>query len=110
MGDLKTPSRRTLLRAAAIALPVTAVRGTVANSAPSVGLIGCGGRGGSLASALLEATNAPLVAMCDLFDEQIAKAKDRIGRQSPQEYRDLNELLATDVDAVIIATPPFLHA
>ena len=110
MQDRQTPSRRTLLRAAAIALPATAVRGTAANSAPSVGLIGCGGRGGSLAAALLEATNAPLVGMCDLFDEQIAKAKDRIGRQSPKEYRDLNELLATDVDAVIIATPPFLHA
>lgn len=110
MRDRRTPSRRTLLRAAAIALPVTAVRGTAANSAPSVGLIGCGGRGGSLAAALLEATNAPLVAMCDLFDEQIAKAKDRIGQQSPREYRDLNELLASDVDAVIIATPPFLHA
>ena len=110
MGDRRTPSRRTLLRAAAIALPVAAVRGSAANSAPSVGLIGSGGRGGSLASALLEATNAPLVAMCDLFDEQIAKAKDRIGQQSPKEYRDLNELLATDVDAVIIATPPFLHA
>lgn len=110
MRDPQTPSRRSLLRAAAIALPATAVRGTAANSAPSVGLIGCGGRGGSLAAALLEATNAPLIGMCDLFDEQIAKAKDRIGRQSPKEYRDLNELLATDVDAVIIATPPFLHA
>ena len=99
-----------MLRAAAIALPATAVRGTAANSAPTVGLIGCGGRGGSLAAALLEATTAPLVAMCDLFEEQITKAKQRIGRQSPKEYRDLNELLATDVDAVIIATPPFLHA
>ncbi len=93
-----------------MALPLTAVRGTSANSAPSVGLIGCGGRGGSLASALLEATDARLVAMCDLFDEQIAKAKDRIGTQSPEEYDNLNELLDTDVDAVIIATPPFLHA
>ena len=103
-------SRRSVLRAAAMALPLSAVRGTAANSAPTVGLIGCGGRGGSLASALLEATDAKLVGMCDLFDTQISKAKERIGTQSPTEYNDLHELLGTDVDAVIIATPPFLHA
>ena len=110
MQELKKTSRRAVLQVAALALPATAIRGTAANSAPTVGLIGCGGRGGSLTLALLEATDAKLVAMCDLFDEQIAKAKERIGLQSPKEYRDMNELLATDVDAVIIATPPFLHA
>jgi len=110
MPEQRTSSRRAVLQAAAMVLPATAIRGTAANSAPTVGLIGCGGRGGSLTIALLEATDAKLVAMCDLFDEQIAKAKERIGLQSPKEYRDMNELLATDVDAVIIATPPFLHA
>ena len=103
-------SRRKVLQTAAIALPLAAVRGAAANSAPSVGLIGCGGRGGSLARSLLEATDARLVAMCDLFDEQIARAKQRIGTNAPKEYNDLNELLAADVDAVIIATPPHLHA
>ncbi|MDE0622024.1 MAG: Gfo/Idh/MocA family oxidoreductase [Bryobacterales bacterium] len=110
MSDQGSASRRRVLQAAAIALPLAAVRGTAANSAPTVALIGCGGRGGSLAGALLEATDARLVAMCDLFDEQIARTKERIGIQSPKEYQDLNELLASDVDAVIIATPPFVHA
>ena len=110
MREMEKTSRRAVLQTAAMAVPLAAVRGTAANSAPTVGLIGCGGRGGSVAAALLEATDARLVAMCDLFDEQIAKAKERIGTQSPKEYSDLNELLATDVDAVIIATPPFVHA
>ena len=110
MGNTDSTSRRTVLQAAAIALPLAAVRGTAANSTPSVGLIGCGGRGGSVTEALLQATDARLVAMCDLFDEQIAKTKQRLGTQSPKEYNDLNELLASDVDAVIIATPPFVHA
>lgn len=110
MRKTDSTSRRTVLQAAAMALPLAAVRGTAANSTPSVGLIGCGGRGGSVTEALLQATDARLVAMCDLFDEQIAKTKQRLGTQSPKEYNDLNELLASDVDAVIIATPPFVHA
>lgn len=93
-----------------MALPLAAARGSAADSTPTVGLIGCGGRGGSLAIALLEATDARLVAMCDIFAEQIARTKERIGDQSPAEYSDLADLLASDVDAVIIATPPFLHA
>lgn len=105
-----TQTRRAVLQAAAMALPATAVRGTAANSTPSVGLIGCGGRGGTLASALLETTDASLVAMCDLFEDQIATAKERIGTQAPKPYRNLNDLLDTNVDAVIIATPPHLHA
>ena len=48
--------------------------------------------------------------MCDLFEDQIALAKERIGTRSPKEYSDLEELLASDVDAVIIATPPLGHA
>ena len=104
------PTRRRVLQAAALALPASAVRGTAANSAPKVGLLGCGGRGGSLSAALLEATDAKLVAMCDLFKEQIAKAKQRIGNQDAKEYSDLHEMLASDIDAVIIATPPFVHA
>lgn len=104
------PSRRRVLRAAAAALPASALHSTAANSAPSVALIGCGGRGGSLAAALLEATDARLVALCDLFPDQMARTKQRLGTQAPSEYTDLREVLSSDVDAVIIATPPFVHA
>jgi predicted dehydrogenase len=73
-------------------------------------LIGCGGRGGTVTKALVENTNARLVAMCDLFDEQIERAKKRIGVEAPRTYNELHKLLESDVDAVIIATPVFLHA
>lgn len=109
MPATKTLTRRRAIQAAAT-LPAAAALGAAANSAPTVGLIGCGGRGGSLAKALLDTTDARLVALCDLFDAQIEAVQRRTGVESPRTYRDLEKLLASDVDAVIIATPVFLHA
>ena len=109
MPATKTLTRRRAIQAAAT-LPAAAALGASADSAPTVGLIGCGGRGGSLAKALLDATDARLVALCDLFDEQIEAVRQRTGVAAPRTYRDLEKLLASDVDAVIIATPVFLHA
>ena len=109
MPATKTLTRRRAIQAAAT-LPAAAALGAAANSAPAVGLIGCGGRGGSLAKALLDTTDARLVALCDLFDAQIEAVQRRTGVESPRTYRDLEKLLASDVDAVIIATPVFLHA
>jgi len=109
MSATKTLTRRRAIQAAAT-LPAAAALGASANSAPTVGLIGCGGRGGSLAKALLDTTDARLVALCDLFDAQIEAVQRRTGVESPRTYRDLEKLLASDVDAVIIATPVFLHA
>lgn len=109
MPATKTLTRRRAIQAAA-SLPAAAALGASADSAPTVGLIGCGGRGGSLAKALLDTTDARLVALCDLFDEQIEAVRQRTGVAAPRTYRDLEKLLASDVDAVIIATPVFLHA
>src|SRR5581483_9043489 len=101
-------SRRAMLHAASI-VPFAAVRGTAANSALTVGLIGCGNRGTFLGQILAEHTQAQLIAMCDLYPEAIAKASQKIGRTSFTPYQDMDKLLATPVDAVIIATPVFLH-
>jgi predicted dehydrogenase len=45
-----------------------------------------------------------------IFEEKIERAKQRIGAGSAESYQDLQTLLDSDVDAVVIATPVFLHA
>jgi predicted dehydrogenase len=92
-------------------VPFAAVRGSAANSEVRVGLLGSGGRGSRLSSHLVKVPGARLVALCDLFEEQIAKAKQNIPIENPKIYLDYNEMLVSDeIDAVIIATPVFLHA
>ncbi|MGD0778699.1 MAG: Gfo/Idh/MocA family oxidoreductase [Candidatus Solibacter sp.] len=101
-------SRRKLFQAAAL-VPYAAVRGTAANSAVKVGLIGSGGRGTFDAGLLVKNTPARLVAICDIFDDRLKKAALAIPAPDAKQYKNMNELLASDVDAVIIATPVFLH-
>ena len=101
-------TRRAVVRSAAI-LPMAAVRGTAANSALRIGLIGAGSRGTGDARTLAKNPDAKVVAICDVFDEQIDKAKASIPAPDAKPYKRHQELLASDVDAVVIATPVFLH-
>ena len=100
--------RRNIIRAAAV-VPFGAVRSSAANSSVTVGLIGAGGRGTLDAKLLLEHTDARLAALCDIFDDRIERAKQGIPVENVKTCKDYRDLLASDVDAVIIATPVFLH-
>jgi myo-inositol 2-dehydrogenase/D-chiro-inositol 1-dehydrogenase len=116
MNEDKIPiSRRKLLGtgsaiagAFAIVRP-EAVRGSQANSKISVGLIGAGNRGSYDASIVNSDPRARVTALCDLFDDRIEIAAQKIKVQKPAVYHDFEKLLASDVDAVLIATPPFEH-
>jgi predicted dehydrogenase len=101
-------SRRRLLYAGSM-VPAAAVRSSAANSAVSVGLIGAGGRGTLDATLLVKNTPARLAALCDIVPERMERATKATGADHPRLYADYRELLASDVDAVIIATPVFLH-
>jgi predicted dehydrogenase len=52
---------------------------------------------------------AKVVAICDVSDAQIANAKAKIPAPEAKAYQRHQELLDSDVDAVIIGTPVYLH-
>ncbi|MGE5570669.1 MAG: Gfo/Idh/MocA family protein [Rhodospirillales bacterium] len=85
------------------------VRGSQANSKISVGLIGAGNRGTYDASIVHADPRAQITAVCDLFDDRIEAASAKMKLQNPAVYKDFEKALASDLDAVIIATPPFEH-
>jgi predicted dehydrogenase len=105
-------SRRNFIGSAAafsIVAPQS-VRGSQANSKISVGLIGTGNRGTYDATIVNADPRARVTAQCDLFDDRIEKATAEIRAQSPKVYKDFEKMLAApDIDAVIIASPPFEH-
>lgn len=102
------PTRRAALGVAAI-LPLSAIRSSAASDAVTVGLIGAGNRGSGVAELMAKHTQARFTAFCDLIDSRMAEAAKRTGSNEPAFYNDYRRLLESKVDAVIIATPVYLH-
>jgi myo-inositol 2-dehydrogenase / D-chiro-inositol 1-dehydrogenase len=102
-------TRRNLVRTAALA-PFQAVRGTAQNSAVRIGLIGAGSRGTYTSRTIAQDPRAKVVAICDVVEDQIANAKLKIPAPDAKGYTHFEDVLASkDVDAVMIATPVYLH-
>ena len=120
-------SRRHFLGKAAgtglLILKPQTVRGSQANSAIRMGLLGCGGRGKAVATSFINNASARYVALADLFPDQLESARTYFNKlaasknygaveenllfRGPAAYR---ELAASDkIDAVHIATPGFFH-
>ena len=72
-----------------------------------VGLVGCGAIAESQANGLKNIDTADFAAVCDLR-EDLAKAMAE-KYQVPNVYTDYAEMLKTDIQAVVICTPKFLH-
>jgi len=109
-------ARRQFLSAATglLLLKPQTVRGFQANSAVRVGLLGCGGRGAVDATSIAANGPARIVALADLFEDRLAAAKERFADVAPSQMfhgpRAAEQIVASrEVDAVVIATPPYFH-
>ncbi len=98
---------------------------TILETAPDgqplkAGVVGCGGRGSGAAINFLDAgPNLSIVALADLFQDKIDGIRKKLKDQKGVEVADNNcflgfdaykRLLETDVDIVILATPPYFRA
>src|SRR5438309_12061487 len=121
--DRRTFVGVTAAAAAAMWVKPALVRGTNANSAVRVGLLGCGGRGTEDASNLVDTGGARVVALADLFQDQLDAAHahfDQIQQAKGYAALDARQLFvgprayeqiaaSKEVDAIVIATPPYFH-
>lgn len=126
MSEKPTPEtssdRRDFLKtgaaaAAAVGFPAVISAASVDN-AINVGLVGAGGRGtGAAAQAMAADDYAHLTAVADVSDAQIEKSLanlketsgDKVQVEPKQQFLGLDayeRLIDTDVDVVILATPP----
>lgn len=76
-----------------------------------IGLVGTGFIGAAHAGALAEAPGAELVAAASAHAESARRFTERLGHTHPglRSCGDLDELLASDLDAVAVAVPTHLH-
>jgi predicted dehydrogenase len=110
---LKTAS----LAAGALALPTiipASALGGAGKAPPSerinLGLIGCGGMGTSNLNICAREPDVAVTAACDVWDARLETVTERF-KGSCRGYKDYREMLQqSNLDAVIIATPPHWHA
>ena len=117
MGNVQDMQRRTFLKGAAAAagltiLPASAVRGAAANERLRLGVIGNGGRGSWVGRLFKENTNTEIVALHDYFADRVNHAGEMLDVPAERRFTGLDgykELLASDIDAVAIESPPYFH-
>jgi myo-inositol 2-dehydrogenase / D-chiro-inositol 1-dehydrogenase len=83
------------------------VRGSQANSALTLGVIGVGNRGTHVSGLFAKNEFCRVAAVADIYDDQLQKAAARF--TGAKTFKSARELVASDVDAVYIATPPYMH-
>lgn len=81
--------------------------GSQANSALTVGLVGCGNRGTYVSGIFAKNEYARIAAICDIYDDKLKAASEKYS--GAKQYKKIEELATSDVDAMLIATPIVFH-
>jgi len=117
MSQRKSVSRREFMKgaafaAAAISAGLGAERNASGQGQPLVlGVIGTGAQGRALLSELVKMKDVDVAALCDVYRPHLEKA-EKIAGGNVWTYDDYHKMLEShgEMQAVIIATPPALHA
>ena len=99
------------------------VRGSQANSAVRLGILGVGGRGTTVGSGFVTNAGVRVTALADLFADQLEAGRAHFDKlqattgagplassrlfRGPDCYKQIAQ--ATDLDVIQISTPPYLH-
>ena len=113
-----TVSRRRFLSASVLAAATAvivnprSVVGAQANAKLEIGLIGCGGRGNWITDVFKQNPNYQWVAVADYFENRAKTVGAKLGIGEDRQYSTLSgykRLLDSQLDAVVIQTPPCFH-
>lgn len=113
MPEKKT--RREIAKTAAVAsvgwtiIRPGSVKGTPANDRVKIGLLGAGRRGTNVGGFFVKHDGAEMAALADIYDDQLETAQDRLPAKDAKVYKSAKAILDSDIDAIYIATPPYLH-
>jgi len=108
MSETGVP-RRAFLRGAATATALSYSRVYGANDRIQMALIGCGERGRYDMGNFIKAGNVDVVAVCDIYGENAAKAKQQAA--NAKTFTDHRQVLAMkEVDVALIGVPDHWHA
>src|ERR1700722_7293958 len=73
--------------------------------------LGVGNRGSFLLEGVLRQPNAKVLALCDIKVDRLDKAASAAAKDNPATYANWHQVMERkDVDAVFVATPPYLHS
>ncbi len=114
--------KSTLVVGAAAAAPLSLLRGAHAAGSDKIkiGLIGCGGRGsGAAVNAMNAGPDVSLVAMCDIFEDRVSGARERLKQEKPDQVAvdddhmfvgfDAYQKVIDSADVVLIAGASHFH-
>ncbi|HOL94097.1 MAG TPA: Gfo/Idh/MocA family oxidoreductase [bacterium] len=116
---MKTTARRSFLRTTAgvagwMLIQPRAYRSSAANSKITLGVIGCGGRGFFIGKKFMDnvGNDVHLVSAHDYFADRLERFQNLFDIPADRCYtgfKGYQEILASNVDGVIITSPPYFH-
>lgn len=85
------------------------VHGAPQNSKIKLGILGLGRRGTNIGGYFAKNEQIELTAIADIYDAQIQAAQESLPAKGAHVYKSAKAILDSDIDAIYIATPPYMH-